>query len=53
MLTGAADFAYADTHVANYLLSESQYESLTVTTMTDYTNDMSIGVAGTADTRLP
>ena len=52
VLTGAADFAYADTHVANYLLSESQYESLTVTTMTDYTNDMSIGVAGTADTRL-
>ena len=40
VLTGAADFAYADTHVANYLLSESQYESLTVTTMTDYTNDM-------------
>lgn len=52
VLTGAADAAYADTHVANYLLAESQYESLTVTTVTDYTNAMSIGVAGTADARL-
>ncbi len=52
VLTGAADSAYADTHVANYLLSESQYESLTVITVTDHTNDMSIGVAASADPRL-
>ncbi len=48
-LTGTADTAYADTHVANYLLAESQYETLSVTTVTAYTNAMSIGVAGTAD----
>lgn len=52
VMTGKADIAYADTHVASYLLSESQYASLTVTTITDHTNDMSIGISTKADPRL-
>lgn len=52
VLEGRADIAYADTHVANYLLAESQYSSLNVTTVTAYTNSMSIGVSRHADSRL-
>lgn len=52
VLDGRADVAYADTHVANYLLAESQYASLNVTTVTAYTNSMSIGVSRHADSRL-
>lgn len=52
VLEGQADIAYADTHVANYLLAESQYEKLSVTTITAYSNSMSIGVAQDVDSRL-
>lgn len=52
VLEGRADATYADTHVANYLLAEPQYASLNVTTITAYSNDMSIGVAHGLDSRL-
>ena len=48
MLEGKADIAFADTHVANYLLAEPQYESLSVTTITSFFNSMSIGVSRNA-----
>ena len=53
ILEGKADIAYADIHVADYLLSEPQYESLSLLALTDYTNSMSIGVSASADPRLP
>ncbi|WP_328596217.1 EAL domain-containing protein [Eggerthella guodeyinii] len=52
VLEGRADIAYADTHVANYLLTESQYASLSVTTITSFSNSMSIGVGRGLDNRL-
>ncbi|WP_080798930.1 EAL domain-containing protein [Arabiibacter massiliensis] len=52
VLDGRADIAYADTHVANYLLEESQYAGLRVTTTTTYYNHMSIGVSRAMDERL-
>ena len=52
VLEGKADIAFADTHVANYLLAEPQYESLSVTTITSFFNSMSIGVSRNADRRL-
>lgn len=52
LIEGRADIAYADTHVANYLLAEPQYENLSVTTITSYTNSMSIGVGRGVDGRL-
>lgn len=52
LLAGTVDAAYMDSQVASYLLSESQYRSLTAATITDYTNNMSIGVSSQADERL-
>ena len=52
VLEGRADMAYADSHVASYLLSEAQYSSLSVTTITSLSNDMSIGVPASSDPRL-
>lgn len=52
VLEGRADIAYADTHVANYLMTESQYASLSVTTITSFSNSMSIGVGRGLDNRL-
>ena len=52
VLEGRADIAYADTHVANFLLGESQYAGLSVTTITTFTNSMSIGVSRRLDSRL-
>ncbi|WP_255467147.1 EAL domain-containing protein [Raoultibacter phocaeensis] len=52
ILEGKADIAYADIHVADYLLSEPQYNSLSLLALTDYTNNMSIGVSASADPQL-
>lgn len=52
ILDGKADMAYADIHVADYLLSEPQYDSLSLLALTDYTNNMSIGVSPAADPLL-
>ncbi|WP_417143762.1 EAL domain-containing protein [Raoultibacter massiliensis] len=52
ILDGKADIAYADIHVADYLLSEPQYESLSLLALTDYTNNMAIGVSSSADPLL-
>ena len=50
--SGTADAAYIDAHVAHYLLSEPQYESLTMTTITEFSNNLSIAVRNDADPRL-
>lgn len=52
VLDGRADIAYADIYMANYLLAESQYQPLSILSLTDYTNDMRIGVSRSADPRL-
>lgn len=52
LVSGEADVAYLDTHVANYLLTESQYTSLNATVVTNFSNDMSIGVSSSVDPRL-
>lgn len=52
VLDGRADIAYADAHVASYLLEESQYASLRVTTTSAFYNHMSIGVSRQLDERL-
>lgn len=52
ILDGKADMAYADIHVADYLLTEPQYDSLSLLALTDYTNNMAIGVSASADPLL-
>lgn len=52
VLDGKADIAYADIHVANYLLAEPQYTSLNVVTLTDYANSMALGISDACDPRL-
>lgn len=52
VLNGKADLTYADTNVANYLLSEPQYGALSATVVADLTDSISIGVSGKADERL-
>lgn len=52
ILDGKADIAYADVHVADYLLAEQQYESLNLLSFTDYANKMAIGVSASSDPRL-
>lgn len=52
IIEGKADTAFADINVANYLLSEPQYSSLGILSLTDYTNSMSLGTSPTTDPRL-
>ncbi|MEG0071483.1 MAG: EAL domain-containing protein [Raoultibacter sp.] len=47
-----ADIAYADINVANYLLAEPQYNSLSILTLSDYMNSMAIGVSPNNDPLL-
>lgn len=52
VLAGTAQATYTNSQVANYLLSDPKYESLSGTTVTQYANNYSIGVSRTADPRL-
>lgn len=52
VLNGTAEATYANTQAATYLLSDFQYVALHATTMTQYSNDLCIGVSKSADPRL-
>lgn len=52
IVAGNADAAYADIYTADYLLSESQYQSLSILTLTDYQSDICIGVSGKTPAEL-
>ena len=52
ILEGKAQAAYTNTQTANYILSDPKYENLHVTTLTQYPNDLCIGVSKSADPRL-
>lgn len=49
ILENKADIAYADINVANYLLAEPQYNSLSILTLSDFTNSMAIGASLNTD----
>ncbi len=52
VLSGAADAAYVNVYVANYLLAERRYAALTATSMSKYTTDICLGISRFADPRL-
>lgn len=52
LVHGAADVTYTNTHIADYLLSDSRYKRFTVTTLVDGAEELSIGVSRAADPRL-
>lgn len=49
---GAADVTYSNTHIANYLLANPRYEGFSVVTLTDYADEIAVGVSKFADPRL-
>lgn len=52
ILSGEADATYINTHIADYLLSDSRYSEFTVTTLANYSEEISIAVSKNADPRL-
>ena len=52
VLDGKAQATYTNTQTANYIISDPKYENLHVTTLTQYPNDLCIGVSKSADPRL-
>ncbi len=52
LLADEVDRVYVDTHVASYLMAEPQYSPLSMATLTNYANDLSLGVTASADPRL-
>ena len=52
VLEGKAQATYTNTQTANYIISDSKYKKLHVTTLTQYPNDLCIGVSKSADPRL-
>lgn len=52
VLSGKAQAAYANTQTANYIASDPKYKNLHITTLTQYPNDLCIGVSKSADSRL-
>lgn len=52
VLGGEAQAAYTNTQAANYLLTDSKYDKLSATTLTQYPSDLCIGVSKRADPRL-
>lgn len=52
VLDGKAQATYTNTQTANYIISDPKYEKLHVTALTQYPNDLCIGVSKSADPRL-
>ena len=52
LLNGDAQAAYANTQVANYLLSDPRYDDFHATTLAQYSSNLCIGVSKSADARL-
>ena len=52
VVEGKAQAAYTNTQTANYIISDPKYDKLYITTMTQYPNDLCIGVSKSADPRL-
>ena len=52
VLDGKAQATYINTQTANYIISDPKYEKLHVTALTQYPNDLCIGVSKSADPRL-
>ena len=52
VLDGKAQATYTNTQTANYIISAPKYEKLHVTALTQYPNDLCIGVSKSADPRL-
>lgn len=49
---GKADVTYANTHIANYLLTNPRYERFSAVTLTNYADAVAVGVSPQADPRL-
>lgn len=47
-----ADVTYTNTYVANYLLSERKYENFNMAVLSNYYDDLSIGVSKSTDPRV-
>lgn len=49
---GDADITYSNTYIAEYLLSDPRYELFSIVTMTNYSDEISIGVSSSSDPRI-
>lgn len=49
---GDADITYSNTYIAEHLLSDPKYELFSIVTMTNYSDEISIGVSSSSDPRL-
>lgn len=52
VLEGKAQATYTNTQTANYIISTPEYEELHITTLTQYPNDLCIGISKSADSSL-
>lgn len=47
-----ADLTYADSYVSNFLMSDARYDRFSVITLTNYSEELGIGISKNADSRL-
>lgn len=52
VLKDKVDAVYVNTYIADYLLSNPRYEKFSVSTLTNYAEEISIGISDSADSRL-
>ncbi|MFL8800843.1 MULTISPECIES: EAL domain-containing protein [unclassified Clostridioides] len=52
VLKNKVDAVYVNTYIADYLLSNPRYEKFSVSTLTNYAEEISIGISDSADSRL-
>lgn len=52
LANGDADITYSNTYIAEYLLSDPRYELFSIITMTNYSDEISIGLSSSSDPRL-
>lgn len=50
--TGALDGVYVNSYTADYMLSKARYHNFSVTTLTNYTEEISVGISTSANPRL-
>lgn len=49
---GDADITYSNTYIAEHLLSDPRYEPFSIVTMTNYSDEISLGISSSSDPRL-
>lgn len=49
---GDADITYSNTYIAEHLLADARYELFSIVTMTNYSDEISIGISSSSDPRL-